>query len=164
MNFQRKFRAIRLRLEALYLLSISKFLIVLVPFPRWSKLLGQFGLETLKDDAFDQRDILMAVERAVLFSSRLVPWPSKCLDKAITCQRLLNTRGISTTLYLGMKKTEDSKWTAHAWVRSGNRYVIGYEPGMNHTVVGTYSTLLSKRYLDTSRQACPKVSRYLLST
>lgn len=51
-------------------------------------------------------------------------WKSKCLVRALTAQRLLKKKHISSTLYLGCA-TEGGKMIAHAWLRCGGMFVSG---------------------------------------
>ena len=82
------------------------------------------------------------LRRAILRVAGLVPWHSKCLDQALCAQGVLARRKISTTLYFGMIKDDTGKWLAHAWVRSGDQWVIGYQADKQYTVVGSYARIV----------------------
>ncbi len=61
-------------------------------------------------------------------SCRRIPWTpgdKSCLVKALTARRLLMRKGISCTLYLGVKKDEKNEMAPHAWLRSGEHYITG---------------------------------------
>lgn len=64
------------------------------------------------------------------------PWESKCLVRALTAQRLLYRRGMSSTLYLGCGM-EEGKMVAHAWLRCGEMYVTGGD-GSAYTTVARF--------------------------
>lgn len=71
--------------------------------------------------------------------SRYTLWESKCLVQALTAQKLLNKKGMPSTLYLGVCKNNNGEMLAHAWIRCGQYYVTG---GLNYkefTVVAKFS-------------------------
>jgi len=70
-------------------------------------------------DAMAQR-----VAFSVLFSSRMVPRAS-CLVQAMTAQWILNLRGYSSHIQIGVKENKYLKLEAHAWLLCGNRVIIG---------------------------------------
>jgi hypothetical protein len=65
-------------------------------------------------------------------------------------QRLLARRGLPTTLYYGMIRDEKDGWKAHAWVRCGGIWAIGYQHDREYTVVGTYAKI-PENHLDAMR-------------
>lgn len=65
---------------------------------------------------------------SVRLVSHLVPFAS-CLTKAQACQILLATRGIATTLCLGVRQGRSGTLEAHAWLICGDRLVLGGEEG-----------------------------------
>ena len=123
--------------EGLAELAFCKLLILFFPFRSWNRRRGSFQSETLREDMSARMPLLNAIRRSLEISSRFVPWPSKCLDQALAAQRMAARRGLATTIYYGMVRGEDGKWTAHAWVRCGNQWLIGHQPGVPYTVVGT---------------------------
>ena len=127
--------------ECLFDLSLAKFLVLFVPFNRWKRSYGYFQCESLKNDVACYRQELFAIRRSIQCVAKCVPWRSKCLDQAMAAQRMLKRRGLSSTLYFGMVKDQEKKWLAHAWVRCGDQWLIGYYPSIPYTVVGTYAWL-----------------------
>ena len=59
------------------------------------------------------------ISQAIHIVSKYTFWESQCLVKAIAAMRMLEKRGIESTLYLGTAKDESGKIIAHAWLRSG---------------------------------------------
>ena len=53
--------------------------------------------------------------------------------------RMLEKRGIESTLYLGTARDESGKMIAHAWLRSGPYYITGSEGMERFTVVGKFA-------------------------
>ena len=70
------------------------------------------------------------------------PWESKCLVRALTAQKLLRRKKISSTLYLGCKE-ENGKMVAHAWLRCGELFVTGGN-GEGYAVVSRYASKTSE--------------------
>ena len=52
----------------------------------------------------------------------------------MAAQRMLRRRRLTSTLYLGVAKGEETALDAHAWLRCGRTIVIG-GPGHQHYVV-----------------------------
>ncbi|MCD6046681.1 MAG: hypothetical protein K0S08_328 [Gammaproteobacteria bacterium] len=125
-------------LEAFWELSLAKAIIVFLPFHYWKKRCGHFQCETLKTYPVSPQE-LKNISRSIKFVAKFLPWKSKCLDQALAAQHMLARRQLANTLYLGMIKNEQKAWLAHAWVRCGNDWVIGYQAGVNYTIVGTYA-------------------------
>lgn len=55
----------------------------------------------------------------------LVPWRSDCLVQALAAQHRLASRGIATEVVIGVDKTVQDGFLAHAWLRYGNQVVTG---------------------------------------
>lgn len=66
-------------------------------------------------------------------------WESKCLVRALTAQKLLKSKGISSTMYLGCGY-DDGKMVAHAWLRCGKMYVTGGD-GTGYSVVDKFAVM-----------------------
>jgi len=128
-------------MESFLYLTLYKFLIVSLPHKYWRLKSTYFQCETLQDNIDLFQVEVFAIQRALKLVARYVPWPSKCLDQALAAQKMLTRRGLANTLYLGMIKDENLQWAAHAWVRCGDQWVIGYQPEKNYTVVGTYASI-----------------------
>lgn len=65
---------------------------------------------------------------AMAHASRLVPGAT-CLPQALAAEALLTRGGLPAELQIGVMKTEAGKLTAHAWVESDGRIVVGDLPG-----------------------------------
>ena len=53
------------------------------------------------------------------------PWKSNCLAQAITAQKMLARRNRSSELYFGLKRGDEGKMEAHAWLKSGDTILTG---------------------------------------
>lgn len=126
--------------EALFYLALSKFWILCRPFNAYTSKLGVTQCETLKSDMQIHEKELTAIRLALRTVSLYLPWHSACLDQALAAQRLLSRRGLPCTFYFGVARGQDYTLLAHAWIRSGNQWIIGYQPEMNYYVVASYAT------------------------
>jgi hypothetical protein len=92
------------------------------------------------DSKYDESPENIRLARFIAFRvnqiSAKTPWQSKCLVRALTIQKLLRDRKISSTLYLGVGKDSDSL-IAHAWIRCGKYYLSGGN-GDGYAIVGQY--------------------------
>lgn len=132
-------RAVRLMLmEALLLSGWYRFGMIHWPFAELAGKMGQPGLET--DDAAAQTETIRQIAWAVPAVCRRTPWESKCLVQALTARRMLVRRGISCTLYMGARRTEQGEMQAHAWLRSGPVYVVGGNGSGLYAVTSVYGT------------------------
>ena len=126
--------------EALRDLAVCKYQILFVPFSKYAKDYGYPHCETLREDMERVRSELYAIRIALRVVPKCVPWKSKCLDQAMTAQRMLKRRGLQSTLYFGVVRAkEGGALNAHAWLRCGDRWMVGYHPHINYTIVGTYA-------------------------
>jgi hypothetical protein len=86
-----------------------------------------------------EQDLLhRKVSKAVHAMSRVTWWESQCLVKAVAAMKMLQRRGIPSTLYLGSGRDETGKMIAHAWLRSGSYYVTGNEKLERYAVVAVF--------------------------
>lgn len=96
--------------------------------------------------------MMRKVSRAVHTMSRVTWWESQCLVKAYAAMKMLNRRGISSTLYLGSGRDEQGNMAAHAWLRSGSYLVTGKEGHERYTVVGMFANGLPAEGLQPMKQ------------
>lgn len=127
-------------IESLVILTMVKLQLLLLPYSKWRFQSACFQCETLKNNRPEVAQI-QAIARAISGVARTLPWQAKCLDQAIAADYMLTRRKLPSTLYLGMAKNETAQWIAHAWVRCGNEWVVGYRPHDHFTVVGTYARM-----------------------
>ncbi|GGI95733.1 lasso peptide biosynthesis B2 protein [Paenibacillus hunanensis] len=128
----------RLMLEALIALAWGRVLKQL-PFARVSPSLGDYMKETSYESEREQHRQTVQISRALHLVSPHVPWEAECLVMAFAAQRMLNRRRLSSTLYLGMRRDEQGKTAAHAWLRSGRFYLTGAKELEQYTVVGQFA-------------------------
>lgn len=130
--------------EAFVLLGWARIL-KLFPFANVVPKLGARMLETPFESigAADEQTI-RSVSQAVRSMSRYTWWESMCLVQAIAALKMLERRGVSSTLYLGTGKDLSGQMIAHAWLRSGKIYLTGYEQMQHFTVVALFGNTVKQ--------------------
>lgn len=126
--------------EAWFRLLHARLMLGLLPFKRIAGILGQHMKETPKEIPVEYNHHIRLVRQALKRLSRRTPWESACLVQAIAGKKMLQKRGISSTLYLGVTKDEQKvkKMKAHAWLRCGGIIVTGKEGFKQFTVVSFF--------------------------
>lgn len=139
------YKTILLFLESFIYLGWARSQLIYRPFSKIAPSLGVFMEETHEDIVGDQRVVLKHVRSAIHIMSKYTFWESKCLVRAIAAMKMLERRGIHSTLYLGTGKDDSEKLIAHAWLRSGPIYVTGAEEMHRFTVTGKFGKLTNIR-------------------
>ncbi len=62
---------------------------------------------------------------AIAAVSRRLPWRSDCLLQAMAAARWLGTKGVDTTLHIGVRKAASGALEAHAWLTAADSTVTG---------------------------------------
>lgn len=70
---------------------------------------------------------------AVSVAARYLPGTSTCLAQALAAKVLLGRRGLPGQLRIGVERSAEGKFQAHAWVESQGRIVIGGEESRQYT-------------------------------
>lgn len=125
--------------EAFFYTAIYRVCIKLIPFKKLNKYMGKLNEESTNCININNYRIAKQVGVAILTISRFTPWESKCLVQALTAQKMMKKRKISTTLYLGVKKDDENQLIAHAWIRCGTFYITGGAIRQRYSVVAKYA-------------------------
>lgn len=129
----------RLFIEAVLALAAARLFIVMLPFRRYVSRLGRHRCETPLAPLDEVRaDEARRVGWAIALACRHTPWNSACLPQAMAGRWMLQRRGISCTLYLGVAKGTDGM-AAHAWLRAGDVIVTGRGGMRRFTVVSSFA-------------------------
>ena len=110
----------RLLCEAVVTLVLARFVVSVVPFRRIAVVLA-YRPDTNTCD----RDLLLAVRRAITIASRHVPWNAVCLPQAIAAKTMLAIRGHGSSFHVGAEFDGSGKLFGHAWVTTRGIPVIG---------------------------------------
>ena len=126
-------------LEAYMELVFCKLLLLCVPFSKLVKNYGYAYCETFHNHVSDYSNLVL-IQRVLKIAVRFLPWKSNCLDQAMAAQRMLCRRKLANTLYFGLSKQIGREaFVAHAWLRCGEHYIVGYTSQMQYTIVGSYA-------------------------
>ncbi len=142
--FAKTFRFIKynrfwgLTFKALFLSAYYRLCILFVKPKKLQKRWGIEGEESCPDESMDAYRYAYKVSYAVDRVCTRTSWESKCLVRALTAQRMLKKKKISSTLYLGCKMDE-GRMVAHAWLRVGKMYVTGGN-GDGYSIVDRFRT------------------------
>lgn len=136
--FKLDFESKKLFIKAFFLSGFYRFIILNRDFSKVKKSLGHKGMESTFDEGTNEYRVANKIGQIVRSISRYTPWESKCLVQAMTAQKLLNEKGIKSTLYLGVAKKESSM-IAHSWLRCGKLFVTGGNGDLNYIRVNCFS-------------------------
>jgi hypothetical protein len=107
-------------LEALFTQYAVWLLLLLAPFRKIS------GIFPNPKNPVEQQDmnLLQQIKQATGYASALSFWKNKCLVQSLAARRMLQRRGITSRLSLGVKQDDAKKMTAHAWLTAGNMEIV----------------------------------------
>lgn len=128
----------RLFFEAVITSFIVKVMVTLLPIRWYSGFLGNPHQLSPEMDVPGINPALFKTARAIVRCRKAVPWHNRCLVEAITAKKMLNRRGLQSTLYFGVAK-ENQKMIAHAWLRCGSMIVTGKQGMQKFVVVNTFA-------------------------
>lgn len=130
----------RLMTEAGLWMFFFRLLIWVVPFRYVETYLGTSIEPPAGSLTEAERERLLKLRWAVEAASRNVPWEATCLPQALVAKAMLRRRGFANTLYLGVAKDQtDARVKAHAWLRSGDLVVVGYQGVEEFNVLTTFT-------------------------
>jgi hypothetical protein len=141
--FRRSFADQALLLEALANLVVAKILIHGIPFrwlaPRLGTPMASTPMAASEEDQAVARRIGWAVEAVARHS----PIRFVCFPQAVAAHWMLRRRGLSSTLYLGVRLKPEKKemLMAHAWVRFGNRILTGFDQSRTHKTLASFAKI-----------------------
>jgi len=78
--------------------------------------------------------IQMAIARACARS----PWRTRCFEQALTAKMMTRRRGIASRVFFGISKQADKQMAAHAWVKSGDFVITGWQRINEYKVVAEF--------------------------
>jgi|GEM_PF-224566 len=130
-----------LLIEAIGILIWSKIQLYTTPFSRLAEDLGTQQAETLKQVSEAQRALTSKISWAVQTGARYIPFRLVCLPQAMAANVMLSRRGIDSTLYLGVKIDKANALTAHAWLRTGLKWVTGGAARRGQSVVACFAKI-----------------------
>lgn len=129
----------RLIIEAIFCLCLSRFALLCISFQRLASYMG-FYLEE-SSQSMNERNKMTAqqIAQAIRSARKLLPWESTCLSRSMAAMAMLARRKQDSTLYFGVGKNENNRLIAHAWLRTGNIFIVGGRQRHNFTKVGYFT-------------------------
>lgn len=125
-------------IEAFILTGIMRYKILKTPFNKLKIQLGEYNKESAEEVSIETYKKAKQIRWIVTRISQHTPWESLCLVQAMTVQKMLKKRNISTTIYLGVNKDKNNEMKAHAWIRCGQMYITGGN-GTGYATVAKFS-------------------------
>lgn len=125
-----------LTVEVWFWAAVFRLILILVPSKYLKKYYGISGEESPVQESISNYANARKIAYHVNRIADHTPWETKCLVRALTAQRLLTKKRVSSTLYLGVKK-EGDKLVAHSWLRTGGYYATGGN-GDGYTMVAKF--------------------------
>jgi len=110
--------------EAFCLLRLTRAASFWLPFRYLVPYLGAVQKESPVTVNPSQEHLLKQVGWSVRSTSQYTPWVSNCMAQAMVAKFILRRRGIPSTLYIGVSKT-DELLAGHAWLRAGTKIITG---------------------------------------
>ncbi len=127
-------------LDAVLLLSISKLVVLTVPFKKVAPHLGKVNGEVNYELDSIQLQKADRIKLFINMAAGNVPFRSVCLDQAMAGMLLLRRFRIPSNLCLGVKRNEaEKKLDAHAWIECGGRILIGGQRSLQYNKVAHFT-------------------------
>ena len=106
--------------EALLFLWSAKAMTLVLPFRTCLK-----TIKTAQVPREPEPSELMQVKQAIDRASHLTMWKNVCLIRSFAACWMLNRRGITSRLHIGFTREPGQKFSAHAWLTSGDFEITG---------------------------------------
>ncbi|MEO9914108.1 lasso peptide biosynthesis B2 protein [Parasphingorhabdus sp.] len=131
--------------EALIWLTIARIAHMILPFRHFIKVYGVVNQSSPQSVGQDISFLASGICTSIMRVAAVLPFETRCLPQSFAAQMMLSRRRISTTTYLGVHKDRKQRYSgisgsvAHAWVRVGEKIVIGGDTASDFTPVAQYS-------------------------
>lgn len=143
--FRIPWRLQRLALEAGWELLKARAA-TLRPADHYTRLLGKLAEAPLNETGLvspQQERMAVEIGAVVERAAKRMPFRALCLQQAIATRQMLDRRGLPATVYLGLVRDPSVRATmdepAHAWVKTGQRIIVGDADLDRFAVVGTFA-------------------------
>lgn len=108
----------RLLADSVWLLARARLLLWVLPFQRARRIATSTRRPVRQSETRDR------IRWAISVGRRFVPAAS-CLPQALAAEALLMRNGFPVTLRIGVLKATRNRLSAHAWVESEGRLIVG---------------------------------------
>jgi hypothetical protein len=136
----------RLLLEAIIWLGLVRAATAMLPYRRVASLLRLAqsdvsdvspGWPADRESGRARRDAA-EIGWAVQGAAARTPWPSTCLVQSLAGYLMLRRHGVPSIVYLGIAKDAAGEFTAHSWLRCGDRIVTGGGSAERYSAIAAY--------------------------
>lgn len=127
----------RALVEASALLALARAALLVVPFRRLARWMGDPDAGEPVGRPAGQADADL-VRRVIATAARRVPWDSHCFAQSLAATAMLRRRGLCSVTSLGVARDDDGRLRAHAWTRCGDLVVAGGDEAARYQVVAAY--------------------------
>jgi hypothetical protein len=132
--------------EAMVLLAAGSAAQKWVPMRRWSGWLGSVGAvpEAWRGRPVERHvraartPVEIGVESAIVNGSRRLPWEPSCLAQAAAAQVMLRRRGTGGVVVIGLRRSDDGAWDAHAWLMTASGVLTGGAASRGFTATSVF--------------------------
>jgi hypothetical protein len=125
----------RLFAEAWTLLAVARVILLTVPFKTIASKLKD--KEDRKYRLAGDAELKMISDAIIRAGSRS-PWRTKCFEKALAGKMMLRRRGIASTIFFGVRKDEQQKMQAHAWIKCADLIITGGRSIDQYTLLANF--------------------------
>lgn len=125
-------------LEAVIALAVAQATVRLLPFRATARLAGAVhrGAPAAPADQSSGDPVARAVGAAITRGSRLLPWTSTCLVRALGGSLMLQARRRRSAIVLGVT-SDNGKLLAHAWLVTDGQTVCGGREAAGFSPIAT---------------------------
>jgi len=102
------------------LLNLTYLAVQLFPFDKIRRYSDRIKSQNASQNGLTQQDIIWAVKVA----ANIFPWTKKCLVSNLVAYILMMRAGYRVKFVIGVKRTADGKFQAHAWVEDAKGKVF----------------------------------------
>lgn len=130
-----------LLLEACFWLTIARLAILLLPFPRIARYLGELRSPSdSTNDSSQEQSIAREVSWAIDRGAQAFPFKLVCLPRALAGWQMLHRRRISGQVHFGASRNPTSPaLRTHAWLDASGVEVTGYPEAHDCVEVGYFA-------------------------
>lgn len=114
-------------LVAAVCLTLARLALECLPFRWLMPLLKNHDLRRAAHESNRDRQLADEVRRALKAASGRLPWQSTCLAKVLAGRYMLVRGKLPATVFLGVQRSKERGFSAHAWLRSGGLFIAGEE-------------------------------------
>lgn len=119
--------------EAVVCLLLARLGLIVVPFPKLARRLGDFvppsdprSRASRAPGPREAAELAAEIGWAVTRSARYLPFRAVCLPQAMAARVMLKRRGVASVMHFGAARGAEKPLDAHAWLDAAGVEVTGY--------------------------------------